>query len=294
MPVFTQRLLVMIVLVGSMAEQLQDEIVPEGLDDDSCHPPAVSGSKLLQSKVQSSASATWLGRRRRRSGRRRQLDSSPGKNGEANMQMCQGDCDKDSDCAGDLVCFKRSGYRAVPGCPGNGKSGWDYCVSTTTTTTTTEMATAVTAAGCTDVDPDCSSKDWYKGPGDCRPDGVNIPARIWIAQKCQASCGGCTTTTTTPCTDVDPDCSSKDWYKGPGDCRPDGVNIPARIWIAQRCKASCGGCTTTTTTPCTDVDPDCSSKDWYKGPGDCRPDGVNIPARIWIAQKCKASCGRCG
>lgn len=36
---------------------------------------------------------------------------------------CEGDCDDDDDCAGDLVCFKRSsidGFQAVPGCGGEG------------------------------------------------------------------------------------------------------------------------------------------------------------------------------
>ena len=30
--------------------------------------------------------------------------------------LCTGDCDSDSDCAGDLVCFQRSGGEDVPGC----------------------------------------------------------------------------------------------------------------------------------------------------------------------------------
>ncbi len=42
--------------------------------------------------------------------------------------MCQGDCDRDSDCASGLRCFQRSGYTAVPGCTGSGSKDWDYCV----------------------------------------------------------------------------------------------------------------------------------------------------------------------
>jgi hypothetical protein len=56
-----------------------------------------------------------------------QLDSSPGVDGQANMQMCQGDCDHDSDCAGDLKCFQRDGTTPVPGCLGTGTADWDYC-----------------------------------------------------------------------------------------------------------------------------------------------------------------------
>lgn len=32
------------------------------------------------------------------------------------LQHCQGDCDRDVDCAGDMVCYKRSGLSSVPGC----------------------------------------------------------------------------------------------------------------------------------------------------------------------------------
>jgi len=41
---------------------------------------------------------------------------------------CQGDCDSDSECSPDLVCFQRSGTQSVPGCKGSGQSGSDYCV----------------------------------------------------------------------------------------------------------------------------------------------------------------------
>ncbi len=40
---------------------------------------------------------------------------------------CQGDCDDDTQCADDLVCFQRSGTEAVPGCPGEASSGVDFC-----------------------------------------------------------------------------------------------------------------------------------------------------------------------
>ena len=41
--------------------------------------------------------------------------------------LCQGDCDRDSDCFGYLRCFQRSGFTSVPGCDGTGISGNDYC-----------------------------------------------------------------------------------------------------------------------------------------------------------------------
>ena len=46
---------------------------------------------------------------------------------------CEGDCDSDSDCEGDLVCHRRSGEEAVPGCAGEGGDrdvyGKDICIT---------------------------------------------------------------------------------------------------------------------------------------------------------------------
>ena len=47
--------------------------------------------------------------------------------------LCEGDCDDDSDCKGDLVCAERDGFAAVTGCQGAGGDrdlyGKDVCVS---------------------------------------------------------------------------------------------------------------------------------------------------------------------
>jgi hypothetical protein len=46
------------------------------------------------------------------------------------LGVCEGDCDQDSDCAGDLRCFQRSnGHLVVPGCAGGAAdvSHFDYC-----------------------------------------------------------------------------------------------------------------------------------------------------------------------
>merc|ERR1712048_404906 len=45
------------------------------------------------------------------------------------LQACEGDCDRDEDCAGSLVCFQRGGTEPVPGCTGTGTSDFDYCHS---------------------------------------------------------------------------------------------------------------------------------------------------------------------
>jgi hypothetical protein len=43
------------------------------------------------------------------------------------MEACQGDCDRDADCKGDLKCFQRNAQQQVPGCIGVGESSFDYC-----------------------------------------------------------------------------------------------------------------------------------------------------------------------
>jgi hypothetical protein len=60
------------------------------------------------------------------------LDNSPGLNGLSPglLELCQGDCDDDSDCAEGLECFERNGNTGVPGCTGNMTEhpGRDYCI----------------------------------------------------------------------------------------------------------------------------------------------------------------------
>ena len=45
------------------------------------------------------------------------------------LTECQGDCDDDSDCDGDLVCFFNSAgeTNVPPGCQGPASDNWDYC-----------------------------------------------------------------------------------------------------------------------------------------------------------------------
>ncbi|CAJ1964753.1 unnamed protein product [Cylindrotheca closterium] len=43
------------------------------------------------------------------------------------LGACQGDCDTDAECAGNLICFQRAEFEDVPGCTGFGVSGFDYC-----------------------------------------------------------------------------------------------------------------------------------------------------------------------
>jgi len=46
------------------------------------------------------------------------------------LGMCEGDCDDDSECAGNLACFERDGLKMVPGCEGTGgtsSTDLDFC-----------------------------------------------------------------------------------------------------------------------------------------------------------------------
>lgn len=50
------------------------------------------------------------------------------------LGQCEGDCDTDSDCKGNLICFQRNEYDEVPSCLGNDWSRTDYCIPPTSTT----------------------------------------------------------------------------------------------------------------------------------------------------------------
>ena len=54
--------------------------------------------------------------------------------GAGGCDLCEGDCDRDSDCKAGLRCFQRTRLESVPGCSGDGVSGMDYCISSLLTT----------------------------------------------------------------------------------------------------------------------------------------------------------------
>jgi hypothetical protein len=41
--------------------------------------------------------------------------------------QCEGDCDNDSHCAGNLKCFQKNGAADIPGCTGRETSRTDFC-----------------------------------------------------------------------------------------------------------------------------------------------------------------------
>ena len=50
-------------------------------------------------------------------------------NPDYTLEECEGDCDDDSDCEGDLVCFHNvdGSSDVAPGCQGTATANWDYC-----------------------------------------------------------------------------------------------------------------------------------------------------------------------
>ena len=57
--------------------------------------------------------------------------------------ICQGDCDTDTECKGGMKCFQRTGMEAVPGCLGTGSSGRDYCYQPSSLATVSSAHTTV-------------------------------------------------------------------------------------------------------------------------------------------------------
>lgn len=51
-----------------------------------------------------------------------------GNNPSKPLGLCEGDCDNDDDCQGDLVCFQRGRRQPIPGCSGNPSNKADFCI----------------------------------------------------------------------------------------------------------------------------------------------------------------------
>lgn len=58
------------------------------------------------------------------------------------LGLCEGDCDRDSECEGDLVCFQRNDLTPIPGCAGVGHSGDDICYNPDVDSAPSEAPTA--------------------------------------------------------------------------------------------------------------------------------------------------------
>ena len=64
--------------------------------------------------------------------------------------VCEGDCDNDDDCSGDLICRQRRGFEEVPGCIGEGGSTdvfkKDICMRPETANPTSSPTIVITPA----------------------------------------------------------------------------------------------------------------------------------------------------
>ena len=99
-----------------------------------------------------------------------------------NLQECEGDCDNDLECAGDLICFHRENastevsgpLRAIPGCQGtaNGTS-WDYCVDPNSPVPVFVRSPLLECYGDCEYDSDCAGDlvCAHRGIGDLLPPG---------------------------------------------------------------------------------------------------------------------------
>jgi hypothetical protein len=70
--------------------------------------------------------------------------SSPGCSKDKPCGMCQGDCDNDDECEGNLVCEQKVGPGSATGCSGLDSSNSDFCVKPSIGVITTSPAPATT------------------------------------------------------------------------------------------------------------------------------------------------------
>ena len=80
-----------------------------------------------------------------------EIVANPLPNGQG--QECQGDCDNDKDCAGNLRCYQRNkgDFKSVPGCLGGEADGsrTDYCVDGDFSEVSTDLGTYCSGDGIT-------------------------------------------------------------------------------------------------------------------------------------------------
>merc|ERR1711957_426840 len=133
-----------------------------------------------------------------------------------NLSLCQGDCDHNSDCKGNLVCSQRSGYSKIPGCSGKGKKDWDYCVPKPKPTKMVIKKSSQCAAMC-------------KAKGHCCNDyKVGSNQMVSCAQACEMRISGVSKQN---CQNKVNEFASK---KGQGGCRLQFGN--KNVGLCNRCK----------------------------------------------------------
>lgn len=154
-------------------------------------------------------------------------------NGAGGLSECQGDCDKDSDCASGLKCFQRGAGNPGPldcaGSPNNDGTGWDYCYRPDSSHSATCSSGICRGNNC------CSSKGSAEGctncgiDGDCTECGSGFYLSAYTCKKMGSNGGSCSTGDT---------CTS-------GDCR--GGNCCGQLGQTTGCtdcdnKGDCATC----------------------------------------------------
>ena len=117
-------------------------------------------------------------------------------------KLCEGDCDGDSSCEGNLICAQRDGFEAVEGCSGEGGSrdvhGKDVCVHPPTSQPTPAPVSTLTdiqyvgnpcsdaydGGQCKECTGDCDSDNDCEGELRCTQRSgssglVNVPGCSW-------------------------------------------------------------------------------------------------------------------
>ena len=95
------------------------------------------------------------------------------------LAKCQGDCDSDDDCIGDLICSQRDAYGAVPGCEGGEEtaSHSDFCVEP--------------PLDFIDSDPDAQYKPLELCQGDCDSSADCLPTLVCWQRDAYEPVPGC-------------------------------------------------------------------------------------------------------
>jgi hypothetical protein len=111
---------------------------------------------------------------------------------DGGCNACEGDCDVDSDCDGNLKCFQRGRKESVPGCSKKGRRGWDYCYNDSANPNPTRQPTNAPpdngglittgrdgcgSGGCGECEGDCDSDSQCSGNLECfqRDESDEIP-----------------------------------------------------------------------------------------------------------------------
>jgi len=100
-------------------------------------------------------------------------------------QRCQGNCNSDLDCAEGLTCLERSGFKAVPGCNGQGADldffGQNICYDNSESTTLRWITSDCRYRTCRECDGNCHEDDDCKGRLRCaiREGYEDVPGCKW-------------------------------------------------------------------------------------------------------------------